>query len=220
MKFTKGERKAIHLALEETSGAVDTAAKLVGISSYKVKKLIDTDSEFNARWGNGEVKVPTPTDVIHRPDPGIRFVAKLKEEEAALSTGLEAVGITGKCKDEAIATSAFAAEHLGQMRRITTGGLLKDFTELGVVFREIRNELSEGQEQDREQTLYDALFNTVKLRNEINREVIKGALIDAQIKQKNEEQSGRRPSSKPGFSPMNNILIKTEGKVEVSKNAK
>ena len=220
MRLTKGERKAIHLALEETNGVVDTAAKLVGISSYKVKKLIDTDSEFNNRWGNGEVKVPTPTDVIHRPDPGIRFVAKLKEEEAALSTGLEAVGITGKCKEEAIATSAFAAEHLGQMRQMTTGGLLKDFTELGVVFREIRNELSEGQEQEREQTLYDALFNTVKLRNEINREVIKGALIDAQIKQKNEEQSGRMPSGKPGFTPMNNILIKTEGKVEVSKNAK
>ena len=220
MKFTKGERKAIHLALEETNGVVDTAAKLVGISSYKVKKLIDTDPEFNTRWGNGEVKVPTPTDVIHRPDPKMRFVAKLKEEEAALSTGLEAVGITGKCKEEAIATSAFAAEHLGQMRQMTTGGLLKDFTELGVVFREIRNELSEGQEQEREQTLYDALFNTVKLRNEINREVIKGALIDAQIKQKNEEQSGRMPSSKPGFSPMNNIMIKTDGKVEVSKNAK
>jgi len=220
MRLTKGERKAIHLALEETNGVVGLAAKLVGITSYKVKKLIDTDSEFNVRWGNGEVKVPTPTDVIHRPDPSTRFVVKLKEEEAALSTGLEAVGITGKCKEEAIATSAFAAEHLGQMRQMTTGGLLKDFTELGVVFREIRNELSEGQEQEREQTLYDALFNTVKLRNEINREVIKGALIDAQIKQKNEERMGRSPISKPGFAPMNNILIKTEGKVEVSKNAK
>jgi hypothetical protein len=106
------------------------------------------------------------------------------------------------------------------MRQMTTGGLLKDFTELGVVFKEIRNELSEGQEQEREQTLYDALFNTVKLRNEINREVIKGALIDAQIKQKSEERMGRSPTSKPGFAPMNNILIKTEGNVEVSKNAK
>jgi len=220
MRFSKGERKAIHLALEETNGAVGLAAKLVGITSYKVKKLIDTDSEFNIRWGNGEVKVPTPTDVIHRPDPSIGFVAKLKEEEAALSTGLEAVGITGKCKEEAIATSAFVAEHLGRMRQMTTGGLLKDFTELGVVFKEIRNELSEGQEQEREQTLYDALFNTVKLRNEINREVIKGALIDAQIKQKSEERMGRSPISKPGFAPMNNILIKTEGNVEVSKNAK
>ena len=36
MRLTKGERKAIHLALEETNGVVDTAAKLVGISSYKL----------------------------------------------------------------------------------------------------------------------------------------------------------------------------------------
>jgi hypothetical protein len=220
MNLTNGERKAIHLALEEANGVVDTAAKLVGVSHYKVTKLIKTDPEFNARWGNGEVKVPTSTDVIHRPDPADKFVAKLKEEEAALGRGLEAVGIKGECKQEAIATSAFAAAHLGQMRQMTTGGLLKDFMELGVVFREIRGELAEGQEQDREQTLYDALFNTVKLRNEINREVIKGALIDAQIKQKSEEQQGKRPSGKPGFAPMNNILIKTDGKVEVSKDAK
>ena len=91
---------------------------------------------------------------------------------------------------------------------------------LGVLFRENSNELADGQGQEREQTLYDALFNTVKLRNEINREVIKGALIDAQIKQKAEERNGKGPSGKPGFAPMNNIMIKTEGKVEVSKNAK
>lgn len=220
MKYSKGERKAIHLALEETNGVFKDAAKLVGITINKLGYLIRTDPEFNTRWGNGDVKVPTSTDVIHRSDPADKFVAKLKEEEASLGKGLEAVGIKGECKQEAIATSAFAAAHLGQMRQMTTGGLLKDFMELGVVFRDIRNELAEGQEQEREQTLYDALFNTVKLRNEINREVIKGALIDAQIKQKSEERNGRGPSGKPGFAPMNNIMIKTEGKVEVSKNAK
>jgi hypothetical protein len=216
MSFTAGERKAIHLALEEADGVVDVASKLVGITHYKLKKLIDTDPEFNARWGNGEVKVPTPTDVIHRPDPADKFVTKLKEEEAALSTGLEAVGIKGKCREEAIATSAFAAQHLTQMRQMTTGGLLKDFMELGVVFKEIRDELAQGQEPEREGVLYEALFNTVKFRNEINREVIKGALIDAQIKQKSEE-NGKKTAGKPGFAPMNNIMIKTDGKVEVSQ---
>lgn len=216
MSFTAGERKAIHLALEEADGVVDVASKLVGITHYKLKKLIDTDPEFNARWGNGEVKVPTPTDVIHRPDPADKFVSKLKEEEAALSTGLEAVGIKGKCREEAIATSAFAAQHLTQMRQMTTGGLLKDFMELGVVFKEIRDELAQGQEPEREGVLYEALFNTVKFRNEINREVIKGALIDAQIKQKSEE-NGKKTAGKPGFAPMNNIMIKTDGKVEVSQ---
>tara|TARA_B100001741_G_C16453505_1_gene551559 strand:+ start:285 stop:953 length:669 start_codon:yes stop_codon:yes gene_type:complete len=220
MKLTAGERKAIHLALEETNGVVDTASKLVGMTGYKLKKLIDTDHEFNTRWGTGEVKVPTETDVIHRPDPADAFVTKLKQEEAALSQGLEAVGIKGKCKEEAIATSAFASQHLAQMRQMTTGGLLKDFMELGVVFKEIRDELSQGQEPERENVLYEALFSAVKFRNEINREVIKGALIDAQIKQKTEE-NGKKSTGKPGFAPMNNIMIKTDGKVEVSqKDAK
>ncbi|MAT12955.1 MAG: hypothetical protein CMM02_18320 [Rhodopirellula sp.] len=220
MKLTAGERKAIHLALEETNGVVDTASKLVGMTGYKLKKLIDTDHEFNTRWGTGEVKVPTETDVIHRPDPADAFVTKLKQEEAALSQGLEAVGIKGKCKEEAIATSAFASQHLSQMRQMTTGGLLKDFMELGVVFKEIRDELSQGQEPERENVLYEALFSAVKFRNEINREVIKGALIDAQIKQKTEE-NGKKSTGKPGFAPMNNIMIKTDGKVEVSqKDAK
>lgn len=216
MKLSAGERKAIHLALEESNGVVDTASKLVGMTHYKLKKLIDTDHEFNVRWGTGEVQAPTNTDVIHRPDPADKFVSKLKEEEAALSTGLEAVGIKGKCRDEAIATSAFASQHLTQMRQMTTGGLLKDFMELGVVFKEIRDELAEGQEPEREGVLYEALFNTVKFRNEINREVIKGALIDAQIKQKSEE-NGKKTAGKPGFAPMNNIMIKTDGKVEVSQ---
>mgnify|MGYP003115183449 FL=1 len=220
MKLTAGERKAIHLAMEEANGVVDTASKLVGMTGYKLKKLIDTDHEFNTRWGTGEVKVPTETDVIHRPDPADAFVTKLKQEEAALSQGLEAVGIKGKCKEEAIATSAFASQHLSQMRQMTTGGLLKDFMELGVVFKEIRDELSQGQEPERENVLYEALFSAVKFRNEINREVIKGALIDAQIKQKSEE-NGKKSSGKPGFAPMNNIMIKTDGKVEVSqKDAK
>jgi transcriptional regulator with GAF, ATPase, and Fis domain len=59
MNYSKGERKAIHLALEETDGVLKDAAKLVGMTINKLNYLIKTDPEFNVRWGNGDVKVPT-----------------------------------------------------------------------------------------------------------------------------------------------------------------
>ena len=180
-----------------------------------IYKLIYNDEEFNARWSKDPVEPPTKQEVVHRPDPSLKFTEKLKEEERALTHGLEAVGIVGKAREEAIAAAAFSSTHLQAMRQITAGGILKDFTQLGVLMGEIKEEITAGQEEERERTLYEALFNTVKYRNEINRDILKGALIDAQIKAKQDEKGGKS-SSKPGFSPMNNIIVQTDAtKVEV-----
>ena len=212
--YSKGERKAIHMALEEAKGEVEEAALLVNIPKAKIQRLIRGDKEFNARWSKDPVEPPTKSEVVHRPDPSVQFVDRLKEEERALTHGLEAVGIVGKAKEEAIAAAAFSSIHLQAMRQMTAGGILKDFTQLGVLIDELKGELTAGQEEEREKTLYDALFNAVKYRNEINRDILKGALIDAQIKAK---QDGKgRPQGKPGFSPMNNIIVQTDAtKIEV-----
>lgn len=212
--YSKGERKAIHMALEEAKGDVEQASLLVNIPKAKIHRLIRGDKEFNARWSKDPVEPPTKSEVVHRPDPSVRFVDKLKEEERALTHGLEAVGIVGKAKEEAIAAAAFSSIHLQAMRQMTAGGILKDFTQLGVLMDELKGELSAGQEEEREKTLYDALFNAVKYRNEINRDILKGALIDAQIKAKQDEKG--RPQGKPGFTPMNNIIVQTDAtKIEV-----
>lgn len=214
-QYSKGERKAIHLALEEADGDVSKAALLLDMPKGNIYKLIYNDEEFNARWSKDPVEPPTKQEVVHRPDPSIKFTEKLKEEERALTHGLEAVGIVGKAREEAIAAAAFSSTHLQAMRQITAGGILKDFTQLGVLMGEIKEEITAGQEEERERTLYEALFNTVKYRNEINRDILKGALIDAQIKAKQDEKGGKS-SSKPGFSPMNNIIVQTDAtKVEV-----
>lgn len=203
--FSKGERKAIHLALEESKGNVAEAALLVNIPKSKLYNLIRGDEEFNARWSKDPVEPPTKNEVVHRPNPSVQFADRLKDEERALSHGLEAVGIVGKAKEEAIAAAAFSSIHLQAMRQMTAGGILKDFTQLGVLMEEIKGELSAGQEEDREKTLYEAYFNTVKYRNEINRDILKGALIDAQIKAKQSEKG--RPRGKPGFTPINHIVV-------------
>jgi len=217
-QYSKGERKAIHLALEEADGDVTKAALLLDMPKGNIYKLIYNDEEFNARWSKDPVEPPTKQEVVHRPDPSLKFTEKLKEEERALKHGLEAVGIVGKAREEAIAAAAFSSTHLQAMRQITAGGILKDFTQLGVLMEEIKGEITAGQEEERERTLYEALFNTVKYRNEINRDILKGALIDAQIKAKQDEKGGKS-SSKPGFTPMNNIIVQTDAtKVEV-KNA-
>jgi hypothetical protein len=217
--FSKGERKAIHLALEESKGNVAEAALLVNIPKSKLYNLIRGDEEFNARWSKDPVEPPTKSEVVHRPNPSVQFADRLKDEERALSHGLEAVGIVGKAKEEAIAAAAFSSIHLQAMRQMTAGGILKDFTQLGVLMEEIKGELSAGQEEEREKTLYEALFNTVKYRNEINRDILKGALIDAQIKAKQNDKS--KPRGKPGFTPMNNIIVQTDAtKVEVKDASK
>jgi len=217
--FSKGERKAIHLALEESKGNVAEAALLVNIPKSKLYSLVRGDEEFNARWSKDPVEPPTKSEVVHRPNPSVQFADRLKDEERALSHGLEAVGIVGKAKEEAIAAAAFSSIHLQAMRQMTAGGILKDFTQLGVLMEEIKGELSAGQEEEREKTLYEALFNTVKYRNEINRDILKGALIDAQIKAKQNDKG--RPRGKPGFTPMNNIIVQTDAtKVEVKDASK
>ena len=212
--YSKGERKVIHLALEEAKGDVAQASLLANVPKRKLYALIRNDKEFNARWSKDPVEPPTRNEVVHRPDPSVRFAERLKDEERALSHGLEAVGIVGKAKEEAIAAAAFSSIHLQAMRQMTAGGILKDFTQLGVLMEEIKGELSEGQEEEREKTLYEALFNAVRYRNEINRDILRGALIDAQIKSKQDEKG--RPQGKPGFTPMNNIIVQTDAtKVEV-----
>ena len=219
-KFTKGERKGIHLALEEAKGDVQNASVLCGLDPKSVYRLIREDDEFNARWSKDPVEPPTKQEVVHRPDPSLKFAERLKEEERALTHGLSAVGIVGKAREEAIAAAAFSSTHLQAMRQITAGGILKDFAQLGVLQEEIKGEISAGQEEERERTLYEALFNTVKYRNEINRDILKGALIDAQIKAKQDEKGGKS-SGKPGFSPMNNIIVQTDAtKVEVKDASK
>jgi len=218
-QYSKGERKAIHLALEEADGDVTKAALLLDMPKGNIYKLIYNDEEFNARWSKDPVEPPTKSEVVHRPNPSVQFADRLKDEERALSHGLEAVGIVGKAKEEAIAAAAFSSIHLQAMRQMTAGGILKDFTQLGVLMEEIKGELSAGQEEEREKTLYEALFNTVKYRNEINRDILKGALIDAQIKAKQNDKSKSR--GKPGFTPMNNIIVQTDAtKVEVKDASK
>ena len=93
--FSKGERKAIHLALEESKGNVAEAALLVNIPKSKLYNLIRGDEEFNARWSKDPVEPPTKNEVVHRPNPSVQFADRLKDEERALSHGLEAVGIVG-----------------------------------------------------------------------------------------------------------------------------
>jgi hypothetical protein len=217
--YSKGERKAIHLALEDSKGDVTQASVLLNIPKPRLYNFIRSDKEFNARWSKNPVEPPTKSEVVHRPNPSVQFADRLKDEERALSHGLEAVGIVGKAKEEAIAAAAFSSIHLQAMRQMTAGGILKDFTQLGVLMDEIKGELSAGQEEEREKTLYEALFNTVRYRNEINRDILKGALIDAQIKAKQDEKG--RPQGKPGFTPINNIVVQagTATKVEL-KDAK
>ena len=219
-KFTKGERKGIHLALEEADGNVPKASVMCGVDEISLYRLIKKDEEFNARWSKNPVEPPTKQEVVHRPDPSLKFAERLKEEERALTHGLSAVGIVGKAQQEAIAAAAFSSTPLQAMRQITAGGILKHFAQLGVLIEEIKGEISAGQEQERESTLYDALFNAIKYRNESNRDVLKGALIDAQIKSKQDEKGGKS-AGKPGFTPMNNIIVQTDAtKVEVKDASK
>ena len=203
--YSKGERKAIHLALEQSKGDVTQASLLMNIPKATLHRFIRNNEEFNARWSKDPVEPPTKNEVVHRPNPSVQFADRLKDEERALSHGLEAVGIVGKAKEEAIAAAAFSSIHLQAMRQMTAGGILKDFTQLGALMEEIKGELTAGQEEEREKTLYEALFNTVRYRNEINRDILKGALIDAQIKAKQSEKG--RPRGKPGFTPINHIVV-------------
>ena len=88
------------------------------------------------------------------------------------------------------------------------------------MFDDLRGEIASGTEAEREGILYDALFNCVKHRGQINQDIWKSALIDAQIKSKQNEVRGGR-SSKPGFSPiLNNITVQTDAKEVTIKKAK
>ena len=225
MKLTGPERKALHIALEQANGNIAKAAAIAEFGEVRLRNLINNDEEFNARWGKGPTTPPTKEEVAHRPPleeelPEHKYLVALKKEEQQLTKGLESLGITGRALNESLAASAFQSAHLDSLRQITNAGQLKTYAMLGVLFDDLRGEIAADNEPEREGILYDALFNCVKHRGQINQDIWKSALIDAQIKSKQNEVKGGR-SSKPGFSPiLNNITVQTDAKEVTVKKAK
>ena len=224
-ELSRPERKALHIALEQSNGEVSKAAMLAEFPETRLRKLVREDEEFATRWGDGVVNPPTKEELAHRPpvepedSPETKYLTALKKEEKQLTKGLETLGITGRALNESLAASAFQSTHLDALRQITNAGQLKTYAMLGVLFDDLRSEIGKGVEAEREGVLYDALFNCVKNRSQINQDIWKSALIDAQIKSKQNESKGGS-SKKPGFSPiLNNITVQTDAKEVTVKKA-
>lgn len=218
MNLNEGTKLTIHKALEESKGSVKLAAKLLDYPEGRLKGLISTNSEFHARWGKhpkGAVKESETTNrkPVVKVEPEERFALELKKQDKLLKTGLNAVGITGRAADEAVAYSVFARQSFDSVRNMVDGGAAKLFADLMMDVRDVRGEIADGiDDLEREKTLREDRSRLVKHLLELNDRVQKAAFTQAQILAKKEEIKTGRRAGKPGFTPVQAIQIKTDAK--------
>lgn len=213
------ERKlAIHKALEESKGDTNLAAKILDTPQRRIKDLIRKNPEFHARWGKHAKGALTEEETVNRKpvvkeDPDEKFAIELKKQDKLLKSGLQAVGITGRAADEAVAYSVFARQSFDSVRNMVDGGAAKLFADLMNDVREVRGEISGGiDDLEREKTLREDRSRLVKHLLELNDRVQKSSFTQAQILAKKEEIKLGRRAGKPGFTPVQAIQIKTDAK--------
>ncbi len=218
MTLSDEVKLGIHKALEETKGDTRLAAKLLDTPERRLKGLIRSNPEFHARWGKHPKGSLNESETVNRApivkqDPEEKFALELKKQDKLLKTGLNAVGITGRAADEAVAYSVFARQSFDSVRNMVDGGAAKLFADLMTDVREVRAEIADGiDDLEREKTLREDRSRLVKHLLELNDRVQKASFTQAQIIAKKEEIKSGRKSGKPGFTPVQAIQIKTDAK--------
>ena len=215
LKYNDEWKKRLHEALDKVGGNRAKAAEIMGVSVGTIRQVMSRDTGLSGRWLNRRANNQT----MHRAVQPMTDVDAIGEENLLMAKGLEAMGITGHSKAEAIAFLDFGQQSLGSVRQLIGGGVVKLFSDLMGDISKIRNELSSGADDDRERILREDKSNLIKHVLEAYDRANRAALTDAIVKQKMEERKGGLVRGKPGFTPIAAIQI-NEPKEVIIKSTK
>ena len=212
VKYDNEWKKRLHQALEENDGNQTAAAKVMGVTQQTVRQVIAADPSLSGRWLAGKLSRQT----MHRNAQPLSDSDALKRENQLMSKGLDAMGITGQSKAEALAFLEFGQSSLGSVRQLIGGGVVKLFSDLMGDISHIRQELASGVEDEREKVLREDKSSLIKHVLEAYDRANKAALTDAIVKQKMEERKGGGGRGKPGFTAIQinepkEVKLSTEG---------
>ena len=197
-KYDNDWKKRANEVLEKCDGVQVDAAKIMGVSQATLRQVINSDPSLKGRWISKKVNNQT----MHRQEQPMTDAKALEKQSELMKSGLTSMGVDGKSQAEALAFYEFGQQSLGAARQLIGGGVVKLFSDLMTDINEIRHELSNGVDDERERVLREDKSSMIKHVLETYDRVNKAALTDAVVKQKIEERKGGGSKKKPGFTPV------------------
>jgi hypothetical protein len=225
--ITVEQEAAIHAAMERTGGKQSEAAVLLAVPRKALADIIRNNTNLKTRWVTPKEGVEPTTEAvaIHRPalpTPPTEgavicsereIAAAIEAEDNALKKGLDAVGLSTKTRDFAVALQKLHNKHYTKAIDMLGGGITKGFLDIMVEVEALTAKLND--------TAYPPTIEQEMLWREDRAKLLDvmskfydRALQADQIKAKIEHlkslaKNGNRPAGKPGFSPL--VAVQVNG---------
>jgi hypothetical protein len=220
MERTPEQIKRIHVALEQ-AGNISGAASLLNVSAESLKKVIRDHPELRSYLPG--TTAPTEQEVIGRKPLALVSVAEsdivkaVKDADEQVRSGFEAIGVSGDALKEAMAFRDFGRMHFNDMRHYIGGGMAKLFADLMVEVKEVRNEIADVHDIEREKLLREDRSRLVKHCIDVYDRVREASVSAAVIEAKKQEAKEKKKTGKAGFAP---LAMEVKGDVHVHEAGK
>lgn len=225
-------KSKIDSAIRET-GSMRRAAELLGLTYGGLRGMVHKDPELRARYTKpnkgkkgaakeaARLDEPVSADLVElgreqdiKPVGGEvlitdkRVSEALAREDANLSEGLEAIGLSPSAVKSAQALQEFHGTHFTKAIEIIGGGMTKTFVEIMAEVNHLNARLEEGGlTLEEEQMLRQDRSRLLEIQGRTYDRAQKAAMTQAVIKHKLSETSeGGAKRGKPGFSPIVNAI--------------
>jgi len=204
--LTSAEEKLrrIHIALHQ-AGSVAGAAGLLGMDKKDLKKVVNQDPALKSYLPGATI--PNQVETIARqPLPVVNqerdLVAAVKKADEQVREGFTAIGVTGDALTQAIAFADFGRMHCATIRHYASGGVAKLFADLMADIKEVRDEIKECDNPDREKILREDRSRLVGAVINVYDRVRESSLTTATIEAKKAEaREGKNKGKKSAAFP-------------------
>lgn len=216
--MTPQELKRIHVALDQCDGNITGAARLLGMSFDRMKRIISENDELKSYLPGATA--PSETEAM-----ASRAVVAPTEDELAVATknsdaqvrkGFDAIGVTGDALTEAMAFRDFGRFHFKDTLHFVGGGVAKLFADLMAEIKVVRKEIETvGPDPEMQKILREDRSRLVGHTIQVYDRVREGSLTAAAIEAKKREadKNKDKPKGKPAFAA---LAMNVNGNVTVS----
>ncbi len=211
--------------MESAGGKLPEAAKLLGVTSPALKKIVMADDGLKQRWALAGVKgtgAPGEPSTIHRPPaPAITVAGKeieysdakaiakaMEDEDAAVRSGLINMGVRGSGLEMVLAMQQVQRKHFARCIEIVGGGITKQAIDIMGEVDLISQRLAEpGVPLEEQMMLREDRRGLLDILGRYKDKVDKSALIQAMVKKVEAEAKG---ASKSQAKPKSFLAIQAQ----------
>jgi hypothetical protein len=213
---TKELDAAIDVAMTESGGDTEQAAKLIGIERSALQNRLKASRILRERWVDKLTEMPKTSVAIHRPplDPPAseeELDAAMSKQDALVRRGIERMGFSGPTLDLAISLQSFQRRHFMSSLDLMGGGLVKQYLDIMVEIDRLNKlinqdipDISPDKDPSELEEVLNGLTDLERIRREDRSRLLaiqvqmydrvnKAALTQALIKAKQGAKNGSKP---------------------------